>query len=397
MMFMASGVVINGVPVSPAELASLGTVPAGRYWYDATSGAWGMEGGPTQGFLQPGLPTGGAMDANASQGNTGVFVNGRQLPTADLQALSQVAGRTLSPGQYALDAQGSLRDGAGRSVVNIRQPSSGGAAEAVAASTPATGEQVFPSWNIRYSVPSGWRMAGQEQNIQTIADASGSNIMYVVRLPASSQQEVEHLLGQLFSTHEINAQVVAPFSPVAGATGQVLSGQIASGAYQGQVTARIGTDGTSLVAVGVAAGPGFAAVQSATDQLVMGSQLGRPQPNMAVMQRLVGSFSRYSGNSSYDNGGGWANSSETFVTFSGDGTFHTNTNSMVSASTEDPSELNDWASQGSMSGIDETASGGHWVVYGDLLILKSRAGVQVMPLEVYSNSLKADGTLWERR
>jgi hypothetical protein len=184
---------------------------------------------------------------------------------------------------------------------------------------------------------------------------------------------------------------------VAGATGQVISGQIASGAYQGQVTARIGTDGTSLVAVGVAAGPGFAAVQSATDQLVMGSQLGRPQPNTAVMQRLVGSFSCYSGNSSYDNGGGWANSSETFVTFSGDGTFHTNTNSMVSASTEDPSELNDWASQGSVSDIDETASGGHWVVYGDLLILRSRAGVQVMPLEVYSNGLKADGTLWERR
>jgi hypothetical protein len=70
---------------------------------------------------------------------------------------------------------------------------------------------------------------------------------------------------------------------------------------------------------------------------------------------------------------------------------------MVSASTEDPSELNDWASQGSVSDIDETASGGHWVVYGDLLILRSRAGVQVMPLEVYSNGLKADGTLWERR
>lgn len=400
-MLITAGVFINGVPVASAELASLGSVPAGRYWYDATSGAWGMEGGPTQGFLQPGLTVGGPLATDVSLGTTGVFVNGRQLPSADLQALSQVAGRTLSPGQYVLDAHGSLLDEAGSLVVNIRQGAGAAAAPApapAAQSTPVTGEQHFPSWNIRYSVPSGWRMAGQEQNIQTLSDTTGGSVMYVVRLPASSQQEVERLLGQLFHRHQSSAQVVAPFSPVTGATGQVLSGQIASGPYQGQVTARIGRDGTSLVAVGIGTGAGFAGVQAATDQLVLGSQLGAPQPNTAVMQQLVGTFSQYAGNSSTGvDGGGWAHSSETFVTFRADGSFHTNTNSMVSASSASSSELNSWAPQGSASDIGETAGAGRWVVYDDLLVLKTSGGLQVMSIEVYSNGLKADGQLWERR
>ena len=54
-------------------------VAAGRYWYDAFSGVWGMEGGPAQGQIHPGLQLGGPLRADASGGDTGVFVNGRQL------------------------------------------------------------------------------------------------------------------------------------------------------------------------------------------------------------------------------------------------------------------------------------------------------------------------------
>lgn len=58
-------------------------VPDGRYWYDKASGAWGQEGGATLGFTVPLLPIGGPLPADISRGNTGVFINGRQLPAAD--------------------------------------------------------------------------------------------------------------------------------------------------------------------------------------------------------------------------------------------------------------------------------------------------------------------------
>ena len=80
-------------------------VPDGRYWYDATSGGWGPESGPTIGFTVAGLPIGGALPANISGGTTGVYVNGRQLPAQDLAGLQQLVG-PIAPGRYWLDGQG---------------------------------------------------------------------------------------------------------------------------------------------------------------------------------------------------------------------------------------------------------------------------------------------------
>ena len=116
------------------------------------------------------------------------------------------------------------------------------------------------------------------------------------------------------------------------------------------------------------------------------------------MQQLVGTFSHYVGNSSYAvDGGGWAHSTETFVTFNADGTFQTSTNSMVSANSATPSEVNSWAPQSSVSDIDGAGGLGRWVVYGDLLVIKTGTGVQVIPIEVYSNGVKADGQHWVRQ
>ena len=42
----------------------------GRYWYDRACGAWGIEGGPTVGFVMPGLAVGGPLRADSSGGNT---------------------------------------------------------------------------------------------------------------------------------------------------------------------------------------------------------------------------------------------------------------------------------------------------------------------------------------
>lgn len=106
-----TGVVINAVAVPPEQIqmylsSSGGYVPPGDYWYDAKCGAFGLKGGPTQGFITAGLPLGGALRADASGGGngalTGVFVNGRELHPIDVQGLSRM-GRVM-PGRYWLDA-----------------------------------------------------------------------------------------------------------------------------------------------------------------------------------------------------------------------------------------------------------------------------------------------------
>ena len=65
-------------------------LPRGDYWYDRVSGAWGPEGGPTAGFTAPGMNLGGPLPADASRGNTGVFINGRELPMQDVAGLMQM-------------------------------------------------------------------------------------------------------------------------------------------------------------------------------------------------------------------------------------------------------------------------------------------------------------------
>lgn len=94
-------------------------VPDGRYWYDQASGAWGQEGGPTLGFTVPLLPIGGPLPADISRGNTGVFINGRQLPAADLLGLQQLTGPVMQ-GRYWLDSQGNAGYEGQPAIVNLR-------------------------------------------------------------------------------------------------------------------------------------------------------------------------------------------------------------------------------------------------------------------------------------
>jgi hypothetical protein len=79
----------------------------GRYWYDAKCGAWGVEGGPTLGFIMANLELPGPMPEDISGGGTSIFFNGREIHLQDQQALQQIFGFTV-PGRYWLDAQGNL-------------------------------------------------------------------------------------------------------------------------------------------------------------------------------------------------------------------------------------------------------------------------------------------------
>jgi hypothetical protein len=79
--------------------------PAGDYWYDKISGGWGVEGGPTLGFTLPGLNLGGKLRANASRGDTGVFINGRELPMQDVVGLQQLSV-PVTRGRWWIDSKG---------------------------------------------------------------------------------------------------------------------------------------------------------------------------------------------------------------------------------------------------------------------------------------------------
>jgi hypothetical protein len=106
---LANDVIINGTEIDAQTKSSLEDyyrvrIPPGRYWYDPISGVWGLEGGPGQGQIHPGLKLGGPLRSNASNGTTGVFVNGRQLHYLEVAALQRCTA--VIPGRYWIAANG---------------------------------------------------------------------------------------------------------------------------------------------------------------------------------------------------------------------------------------------------------------------------------------------------
>jgi len=77
--------------------------PPGRYWYDPRSGLYGMRGREAGGYIRPGHDF-GPLPANASNGNTGVFINGRQLNMTEAMYLQQIFGAVYQ-GRWWLDGQ----------------------------------------------------------------------------------------------------------------------------------------------------------------------------------------------------------------------------------------------------------------------------------------------------
>ena len=103
-------VVINRVKLAEKQVLELERrfqvrILDGAYWYDRACGAWGLEGGPTQGFVLAGLDVGGPLRADASGGGSGVFINGREIHALDVAGLQQLTGVVL-PGRYWVDANG---------------------------------------------------------------------------------------------------------------------------------------------------------------------------------------------------------------------------------------------------------------------------------------------------
>src|SRR5262245_12351599 len=103
-------VFVNDVRLSDADLARIEQAYRVRiidanYWYDRATGAWGIKGGQTRGFILPGLPIGGELKADASGGGTHVFINGRELHPLDVAGLQRCT-QVVLPGRYWVGADG---------------------------------------------------------------------------------------------------------------------------------------------------------------------------------------------------------------------------------------------------------------------------------------------------
>ncbi|XP_040377332.1 protein ENHANCED DISEASE RESISTANCE 4-like [Oryza brachyantha] len=108
-------VFINGYPISDRAVRKAekiaGPIYPGEYWYDYRAGFWGVMGQSCLGMIPPYIPElNYPMPKKCAAGNTGVFVNGRELHQKDLDLL---VGRGLpdSPGRsYRVEMSGKVSD-----------------------------------------------------------------------------------------------------------------------------------------------------------------------------------------------------------------------------------------------------------------------------------------------
>lgn len=116
-------VFVNGVQLRDDQVNFLeqkyhSPLPNGNYWYDRMCGAWGVMGGPVLCTLEPNHDIGGPLQPGASLGNTGVFINGRELHYLEIALLNRVVPMII-PGRWWLDVYGNFGSEGGPMLGNL--------------------------------------------------------------------------------------------------------------------------------------------------------------------------------------------------------------------------------------------------------------------------------------
>ncbi|KAG8044877.1 hypothetical protein GUJ93_ZPchr0008g13277 [Zizania palustris] len=106
---------INGHPISERALKKAekkaGPVEPGSYWYDYRAGFWGVMGRECIGIIPPFIREFNyPMASNCASGDTGVFVNGRELQQRDLDLLVGRGLPCISGKSYSVEISGNVTD-----------------------------------------------------------------------------------------------------------------------------------------------------------------------------------------------------------------------------------------------------------------------------------------------
>ncbi|KAI3865618.1 hypothetical protein MKX03_020992 [Papaver bracteatum] len=113
----AEYVYVNRQQLSQDELVCLQSCPnpptklkPGRYWYDKVSGLWGKEGQKPCKIISPHLNVGGPIMADASNGNTLVFMNNREITKVELRMFQLAGVQCAGNPHFWVDEEGSYQE-----------------------------------------------------------------------------------------------------------------------------------------------------------------------------------------------------------------------------------------------------------------------------------------------
>ncbi|KAL8116185.1 hypothetical protein AgCh_022615 [Apium graveolens] len=110
-------VILNGKPLSREELVRLLGCPnpprklrPRKYWYDKQSGLWGLEGEKPSQIITPQLDVGDPIMQNASNGNTKILVNNREITKPELWVMQWAGIQCEGQPHFWCSADGSFQE-----------------------------------------------------------------------------------------------------------------------------------------------------------------------------------------------------------------------------------------------------------------------------------------------